>query len=160
VHGRPAGPHAAGDAVRPYDAPVSGDQHGRTMRGDHDRRRRPSDGFRVASGRRFSQLVEDALSTLPERLLDPVADAEIIVVDVPPEISEPGSALTDAEGVPLARFVPGAPGRLVVYRRPLEMRALNRGDLGEVLRTALGLEVARVLGIDDSLDDLFDDEDE
>jgi hypothetical protein len=45
-----------------------------------------------------------------------------------------------------------------VYRRPVEARAGSRNDLEDVLRVAIGQAVARGVGLDDDLDDLFGDE--
>lgn len=133
------------------------DPHARAWRANNDRRRRPADGFRVRDRVRFAQLVEDVLVTLPDVLLDAARDAEVRIDDVPAVGRASAGAAPD---VPLAVFVPAASRRppvLTVYRRPLEARAASRGDLLEVLRLAIGHEIARVLGIDDALDDLDDD---
>ncbi len=142
------------------------DRHGRAIRADNNRRRRPSDGFRTAHGARFSDLVENAIAELPPALLKGVSGVEVVIEAVPPVDDE---VIAKGE-VPLARLVespggrpggtpPGGEGRrLVVYRRPLELRGASRSELVEVIRTAIGVEVARVLGIED-IDDLFDDED-
>ncbi len=125
------------------------DRHGRAPRADNDRRRRPADGFRLHDGRRFSRLVQEVLPTLPARLIEALADAQVVVDDVPP---------AGAGDVPLARFDPGSsPPRLTVYRRPLESRALSREELGELVRAAVGREVARALGLADDLGDDWDD---
>ncbi|HWB71395.1 MAG TPA: metallopeptidase family protein [Egibacteraceae bacterium] len=129
---------------------MASDRHGRALHADGDRRRRPSDGFRVRDARRFARLVEDVVETLPRGLLEAVADAEIVVEDVP--------GADAARQVALARFDPAAvPPRLTVYRRPLESRAWSREELDEVVRTAVGREVARALGV---ADDFPDDSDE
>ncbi len=126
------------------------DRHGRATRGDNDRRRRPADGFRVRNTVRFAVLVEDAIATLPPRLADPLDDADVVIDDVPPpEATHPDG------GVVLAVFIPP---RLTVYRRPLEGRAESRGGLEDVVRLAVGEAVAEALGLDDDLDDLYDDE--
>lgn len=127
------------------------DRHGRALHADGDPRRRPSDGFRMRDARRFTRLVQDVVDTLPRRLLEAVADAEIVVEDVP---------VPDAAGaqVALARFDPAAvPPRLTVYRRPLESRALSREELDEVVRAAVGRGVARALGIAEDLPDDWDE---
>ena len=139
------------------------DRHGRASRADNDRRHRPVDGFRLRDARRFAHVVEDAIASLPERFHVHIADALVQVVDVPPDPSpaDPPDWLEPGGGVPLSRFTPGAggrPGRLEVYRRPLESRALSRGELAELVRSAVGQEIARAVGFDDDLDDLFDDE--
>lgn len=119
------------------------DRHGRANRSDNDRRRRPSHGFRTRDAARFTDLAKDAVRDLPDQLLAAVADARLIIQDLPPQ---PAGARPD---VPLVdvRLEPGAP-TVTVYRRPLESRALDRTELGDLLRAAIGREVAQVLGID------------
>lgn len=125
------------------------DRHGRAARSDSDRRRRPATGFRARDVRRFRQIVEDAVDTLPEQLASPLDSADLVIVDIPPRSGDP---------VDLASFQPAAtPPLLTVYRRPLEMRAESRLELEEVVRIAVGEAVARALGITD-IDDLFDDD--
>lgn len=124
------------------------DRHARTARVDNDRRRRPSDGFRLRDGSRFLRVVDDAAASLPHRLAEPLAAAGFQVSEVPP-----GSS--DDEDVQLATF---AAGVLTVYRRPLELRAQDRGDLEDAVRIAIGEAVAKSLGIDDDLDDLYGDD--
>jgi len=131
------------------------DRHGRASRSDNDQRRRPSDGFRLRDATRFARLTEDALATLPEPLLEALEDAELEIVDVPPE-PPPG-----AEEVALAEFHPAdgrGRARVTVYRRPLEARALARLELVELVRVAVGREVAVALGLDIDLDDDWDED--
>ena len=130
------------------------DRHGRASRADNDRRRRPSDGFRTAHGPRFSDLVEDAIAELPDPLAEAVEGLEVVVEDVPAIAPIDHEATLGPGEVPLARVVDGR--RLVVYRRPVELRAASRTEIIEVMRVAIGEEVARVLGIDDQ--GLYDDE--
>jgi len=131
------------------------DRHGRASRSDNDRRRRPSDGFRLRDAARFARLTEDALATLPEPLLEALEDAELEIVDVPPEPA------AGADDVALAGFRPArgrVPARVTVYRRPLEARALARLELVELVRVAVGREVAVALGLDVDLDDDWDED--
>jgi predicted Zn-dependent protease with MMP-like domain len=142
------------------------DRHGRATRTDNNRRRRPSDGFRTAHGARFSDLVEHAIAELPSTLLEGVSGLEVVIEAVPPVDD---GVIAKGE-VPLVRLLDGrvqasggtsgvAEGRrLVIYRRPLELRGASRSELIEVIRTAIGVEIAQFLGIQD-FDDLFDDED-
>ena len=151
-----------------YDPGMSSrrhDRHGRAKRADNNRRRRPPDGFRATHGARFSDLVENAISELPPALLQGVSGVEIVIEAVPPL----DSAAIAKGAVPLARLLehrgesggtsPVTEGRrLVVYRRPLELRSSSRSELVEVIRIAIGMEVARFMGIED-VDGLFDDGD-
>ena len=145
-----AGRRSLGDGL--YHAGVPRDRHGRAAHVDTDRRRRPVDGFRVRSAARFADLVEDALAALPAPLLDAVARADVRIENIPP----------DADEVRLADFTPGrtrgSPPRLVVYRRPMEARALSRNDLVDVLRAGIGEEIADALGMGGEFDDLWDED--
>lgn len=99
---------------------------------------------------RFEQITADAIATLPPPLLAALADAELLVEEIPPAPQRP-----DGE-VPLAEFRPakgGGPARITVYRRPIEARSQGRVDLVELLRVAVGREVAFALGLDVDLDD-------
>ncbi|MGH8909589.1 MAG: hypothetical protein ACRD0K_24645 [Egibacteraceae bacterium] len=129
------------------------DRHGRAARADNDRHHRPSDGFRAAHHARFSDWVQEALAELPHPLAEAVADFEIVVESVP-EIDEHILATLE---VPLAQLQgPTGAQRLVVYRRPLELRGTIKPEVIDATRTAIAEELARHLGID--LDDLLDDD--
>lgn len=55
----------------------------------------------------------------------------------------------DAPTVPLASMVPGTggrPTRLVLFRRPIELRCETRGDLTAMVLTVLVEQVAELLG--------------
>jgi len=122
---------------------VRQDRHGRATRPDNDRRRRPAHGFRTRDLTRFADLARDALSELPDELLAAVANADLIVEEVPPE---PSLVRPD---VPLAAVQLGPESsRVTIYRRPLESRAADRAELTDLLRAAIGREVAEALGID------------
>lgn len=123
------------------------DRHDRARRGEPDRRRRPVDGFRLRDDRRFELLVEDVLATLPAALLREIADADLRIEALPaeePRETEPRLALLDATV---------RPRRLTVYRRPIEARAGSRLELAEVIRSAVGREVADTFGLSDWDDD-------
>lgn len=116
------------------------DRHGRQHRSRDDVRRGPPDGFRVATTDRFRRLVGDAVALLPTPLRRAAAGAEVVVVAVPPD--------PPLGEVPLATYTRGrGPGRLTVYRRPLELRATSRPDLVELLRSAVGHAIAEETGL-------------
>lgn len=131
------------------------DRHGRALRADNERSRRPSDGYRVRDIRRFGQVVEDAVGSLPAPLLEAIDEAELVVEEIPPPDAE-------SEEEPLLAAFRPAQGRerarVVVYRRPLELRALSRAELGELVRLAVGREVAVALGLEADFDDWWEDE--
>jgi predicted Zn-dependent protease with MMP-like domain len=119
------------------------DPHGRASRADAARRRRPVDGFRARDRRRFADLVEQGVASLPAHLLAPLQPAVLRIEEVP----EPTQATAE---IPLARYTSDAAGEavLTIYRRPLELRALDRADLIDLVRLAAGRAVADALGLD------------
>lgn len=95
---------------------------------------------------RFDDLVLDAVEHLEDRWGRQLADVEFAVEDVP--AFEPGAV---DEVIPLARLLPAAgsiPPRIVVYRRPLEARAADREDLGDLIHDVVVEQVAELLGLD------------
>jgi predicted Zn-dependent protease with MMP-like domain len=120
------------------------DRHARSRRPDADRRRRPVDGSRTASARRFGRLVDDALTSLPPGLLAELDGVQVAVEDVPP-------ALPGAEDVVLLGVFQSALGleRITLFRRPLEARARNRVELTDLVRETIVQELADHRGIDE-----------
>jgi predicted Zn-dependent protease with MMP-like domain len=106
----------------------------------------------------FDDLVLDAVEHLEDGWARELAAVEFAVEEVPP----PG-ALPDGNGgrVPLARVLPATartPPRVVVYRRPLEARAVDRDDLADLVHDVVVEQVAELLGVDPSvLDPGYDD---
>ena len=113
-------------------------------------------------GERFDELVLDAVEHLEERWGAQLQGVEFAVEDVPPV---PVDGVYDADvvadetaggAVPLGRLLPagvdgsGAPTapRVVVYRRPLEARAMDRLDLSDLVHDVVVDQVARLLGLD------------
>jgi predicted Zn-dependent protease with MMP-like domain len=68
----------------------------------------------------------------------------------------------DADTVPLATVVRGngmAPTRLVLFRRPIELRCENRADLSALVLTVLVEQVSELLGRDpEDIDPRYDAE--
>ncbi len=104
---------------------------------------------------RFDDLVRDAISDLERRWANELEGVEFAVEDVPPPGTgfDEGVVADETAGgpVPLGRLLPGdrqhAP-RVVVYRRPLEARASDRGDLAELVHEVVVDQVAQLLGLD------------
>jgi predicted Zn-dependent protease with MMP-like domain len=95
---------------------------------------------------RFDRLVVDALGQLAPQWQERLPDLEIAVEDVPP--------VNDDELVVLAEVIAGD-GRpaLVVYRRPIEARAHDPEDLGDLVLEVVVDALAEHLGVDpDELD--------
>ena len=141
----------------------SRDRHGRGLRG---RLVPPSvaigDGrvrvpLSLTRSQRFDELVRDVVVSTEPRWAERLAEVEFAVEDVPPPGTgrDEGVVADETAGgpVPLGRLVRGDPARVVVYRRPLEARAVDRQDLAELVREVVLDQVADLLGVDrDSLD--------
>lgn len=114
---------------------------------------------------RFDGLVLDALEPIDQRWHDKLTKLDIAVDEVPPVRAADlttHEAVTwppevTAEGsIPLARLVPagvdarGATtrARIVLFRRPLELRAAQPEDLTDLLHEVLVEQVATYLGVD------------
>jgi len=93
----------------------------------------------------FDDLVLDVVEALQRRWGPQLTGTEFAVEDVPP--SEP--APWETEGVPLGRCFPAESGRaarVVVYRRPVEFRALDDTDRADLVREVVVEQVAHLLG--------------
>lgn len=115
-------------------------------------------------GQRFDDLVLDAVEDLEQRWARELEGVEFAVEDVPAVPLGVDAALdedvvadeTAGGAVPLGRLLPagtddqGRPtaARVVVYRRPLEARAADRGDLADLVHDVVVDQVARLLDLD------------
>ncbi|MDQ4105546.1 MAG: metallopeptidase family protein, partial [Actinomycetota bacterium] len=111
---------------------------------------------------RFDAIVLDALEPIDSRWhteldkLDVAVDEVPEVTDCDPATVTWGSDVVEDGKIPLARLVPagvdgaGLPtrARIVLYRRPLETRAQNGGDLSDLIHEVLVEQVASYLGRD------------
>jgi hypothetical protein len=103
-------------------------------------------------GRRQSlvALVEVALGPLRERWGQELDGLQVVVEDVPPDLTEARGVVSDGTvggEVPLARAVEGRPPRVVVYRKPLELRADDPLELEELVHDVVVEAVAELLGL-------------
>jgi hypothetical protein len=92
---------------------------------------------------RFDQLVLDVVTSLEERWTDELGLVEFAVEETP-VLPDDWSAPT----VPLASLVRGQgdrPTRLVLFRRPIELRAETPADLGALVHTVLVEQVSELL---------------
>lgn len=108
----------------------------------------------------FDDLVLDAVEAIEGRFASDLAGVEFAVEDVPPDLNVYDSDVLEDGEVPLARLLPGRPGRhglpprIVLYRRPLELRAGDREDLADLVHDVIIEQVANLLGVSpDELDD-------
>jgi predicted Zn-dependent protease with MMP-like domain len=133
------------------------DRHGRGLRG----LLYPSDLPAARSrAERFDGLVLEALEPIEARWRTELTDLDVAVDDVPDLRREQGQGweegVLEDHDVPLARLVPagvdrrGQPtrARIVVYRRPLEVRARDGADLADLVHDVLVEQVAAYLGLD------------
>lgn len=152
---------------------VTGRGVGRSRSGRRSRRDRHGRGLRgllypadlpVARSRaeRFDALVLEALEPIEARWRTELTDLDVAVDDVPDLRTDKDNALVWEDGlladreVPLARLVPagvdrwGQPtrARIVIYRRPLEVRARDGIDLSDLVHEVLVEQVASYLGLD------------
>lgn len=114
---------------------------------------------------RFDEIVLDAVEHVEERLRDRLTSVDFAVEEVPPTEADGFEDEIASAGVPLARLFPpggGRRARIVIYRRPLELRAIDRDDLEDLVHDIVVEEVAHFLGLDPHEVDpgAFPDEDE
>ncbi len=94
---------------------------------------------------RFDDHVLDAVEALERRWARQLDGTEFAVEEVPPSSPAPW----EHGGVPLGRYFPadaGMPARIVVYRRPVETRAIDASDLADLVRDVVVEQVAHLLG--------------
>jgi predicted Zn-dependent protease with MMP-like domain len=102
----------------------------------------------------FDDLVLDTVESLERRYSRELAGVEFAVEEVPPELNVYDTDVLEDGEVPLARLLPGRPGqtdlppRIVLYRRPLEFRAIDRDDLADLVHDVIVEQVANLLGLD------------
>jgi predicted Zn-dependent protease with MMP-like domain len=102
----------------------------------------------------FDDLVLDTVEGLERQYAKELAGVEFAVEDVPPDLNVYDSDVLEDGEVPLARLLPGRPGRhgvpprIVLYRRPLEFRAIDREDLADLVHDVIIEQVANLLGVD------------
>ena len=125
------------------------DRRGRGPRGPLAPRAVP---LTESPSQRFDGIVLDAVEHVEARWRNELSTLDFAVEEVPPlEVTGPVEDEIESAGVPLARLLGasgGHPARLVIYRRPLELRAIDRDDLEDLIHDIVVEEVARFLGLD------------
>lgn len=110
----------------------------------------------------FDDMVLDAVEHLEDRWASKLDSVEFAVEDVPavpdgpPEALVWGTDVIEDGAVPLARLLPAGsdpggrptPPRIVLYRRPLELRAIDRTELADLVHDVVVEQVANLLGLD------------
>lgn len=127
------------------------DRHGRGLRGRLVPATVPAARTKAEI---FDDLVLDTVEGLEQKHAKELAGVEFAVEDVPPDLDVYDSDVLEDGQVPLARLLLGRPGRhglpprIVLYRRPLEFRAVDRDDLADLVHDVLIEQVANLLGVD------------
>ncbi|MET8577034.1 metallopeptidase family protein [Streptomyces sp. NPDC005012] len=133
------------------------DRHGRGMRGPIAP---PQVPLAASRAELFADLVQDSVERL-ERRWPQLAEVDFLVLEVPPAPG-PGDSWND-EAVPLGGTVPGRdgrPARVVVYRRPVEIRSKGREERAALVHEVVVEQVADLLGLTpEAVDPRYDDED-
>ena len=114
------------------------DRHGRGMRGPVAPPQVPLSASRADT---FRDLVLDSVERL-ERRWPQLADVEFLVMEVPPSVT--------SETVPLGGSTPAEkdePARVVVYRRPVEIRSKSRDERALLVHEVVVEQVADLLGL-------------
>ncbi|MDI3390222.1 metallopeptidase family protein [Streptomyces sp. B-S-A8] len=120
------------------------DRHGRGMRGPVAP---PQVPLAASRGEVFADLVQDSVERL-ERRWPQLADIEFLVQDVPYMI-DTGEPLGD-ETVPLggtASARDDLPARIIIYRRPVEIRTKSRDERAALVHEVVVEQVAELLGL-------------
>ncbi|MCW5253840.1 MULTISPECIES: metallopeptidase family protein [unclassified Streptomyces] len=121
------------------------DRHGRGMRGPIAPPQVPLAASRADL---FAELVQDSVERL-ERRWPQLADIDFLVLEVPRLDGAAGQGWND-EAVPLGGTVPardGGPARVVVYRRPVEIRSKGRDERAALVHEVVVEQVAELLGL-------------
>lgn len=95
----------------------------------------------------FADLVQDSVERL-ERRWPQIADIDFLVLDVP-RTDGPGQVWSD-EAVPLGGTSPAQDGRrarVVVYRRPVEIRTKGRDERAVLVHEVVVEQIASLLGL-------------
>jgi hypothetical protein len=134
------------------------DRHGRGLRGPLAPASSPASVTRME---RFGDLVGAAVDRLEPRWRAHVSAVDVEIQDAPPVADAAGS--DDPVDVPLAGYRLGrgpseAPVTVVVFRRPVELRAPDRPARVDLLRDLVAEQLADALGVaPGDLDPSYDD---
>ncbi|MFE2095384.1 MULTISPECIES: metallopeptidase family protein [unclassified Streptomyces] len=121
------------------------DRHGRGMRGPVAPPQVPLAASRAEV---FADLVQDSVERL-ERRWPQLADMDFLVLEVPRLEGRDTEAWSD-EAVPLGGIIPARDGlraRVVVYRRPVEIRTKGRDERAALVHEVVVEQVAELLGL-------------
>ncbi|WP_460539441.1 metallopeptidase family protein [Glycomyces halotolerans] len=128
------------------------DRHGRGMRGPLAPSALP---MRRTPVEEFNALVLQSVNAIERRLGESMGanlrHIEFAVEEVPPPTQAYDADIVEDRGVPLAKLYPAQPGtiaaapRIVLYRRPIELRADGRLELELLVSGVLTEQLATLL---------------
>lgn len=149
------------DPVQPRSAeprPRRRDRHGRGMRGPVAPPQVPLSASRAEA---FTDLVQDSVERL-ERRWPQLAEIDFLVLDVPPTVDGGAGDEEWASTVPLGGTISaseGRPARVVIYRRPVEIRTKGRDERAALVHEVVVEQVAELLGLSpESVDPRYGEE--
>lgn len=109
---------------------------------------------------RFDRKVTDLINAIERHLASSLGNdkgslrhVEFAVDDVPPPTNHYDSDVVEDGGVPLSRLYPAQPGtlaeapRIVLYRRPLELRSESPSELTILVRSVLVEQISALMGL-------------
>ncbi|MFD8871775.1 metallopeptidase family protein [Streptomyces sp. NPDC059590] len=137
---RPVPPHQS------EPRPRRRDRHGRGMRGPIAP---PQVPLSVSRAESFLDLVQESAERL-ERRWPQLSAVDFAVLEVPVPAAPGGAGGWDGESVPLGRFIAArgdSPDRIVIYRRPVEIRAKTRDERALLVHEVVVEQVAELLGL-------------
>lgn len=107
----------------------------------------------------FADLVQDSVERL-ERRFPQLADIDFLILEVP-AVGPADEGWSD-EAVPLGGTIAareGRPARVVVYRRPVEIRTKGRDERAALVHEVVVEQVAELLGLSpETVDPRYGDE--
>lgn len=109
----------------------------------------------------FDDLVLEAVEAIERAVEDNdriastrLRGVEFAVEDVPGDVAGYDADVLEDRNVPLARLMPAQPGtagpnpRIVLYRRPLELRSAGAEELSQLIRSVVVEQVANLLNVE------------
>ena len=110
----------------------------------------------MTDGKRFEELVAEAIDSLPPWVLERLENVEVLVEERPPP-DEP-NLLGRYHGIPLtsrSNYAGVLPDTITLYRSTVERSARDEDELRRIIAHAVEHEVAHFFGIsDDRLRDM------
>jgi len=109
---------------------------------------------------RFTQLVAEALESLPDSFAEKMENVEVVVEDWPDPATLRLAGVRNAagllgfyHGIPLTQRTAGynlvAPDKISIYRRPILLHCRTTAEVRETVQRVVRHEIAHYFGIDD-----------